>query len=241
MRNGAVVGRAVVFTEFDVDDAARMVRDQLLHEADITQSDLSFSAATGIGRDLVPWVSGSLNETISAARGARFLCPETEMVLDIGAESCRVILLRPDGSVFKYEVNDKCASGAGTFIETMARALQIPVEEMGAYSLRHDKELTTDAQCVVFAESEVISLIHRRERAENIAYGIHMGIAKRILSLIRRVGSSDQITVVGGPGHNLGLLDCMRRSYGCKVVTPDDTDYANAIGAALFAAEQTNN
>ena len=88
------------------------------------------------------------------------------MIIDMGADSCRVIRLSEQGSVVKYELNDKCASGAGTFIEAMARALQIPTVEMGNFSKRHTKELVTNAQCVVFAESEVISLIHRQETVE---------------------------------------------------------------------------
>jgi benzoyl-CoA reductase subunit D len=178
-----------------------------------------------------------MNEVGSAVKGVRFVHPETQTVIDMGGDSCRVIRINEDGSVMKYEVNDKCASGAGTFIEAMARALQIKTEQMGEFSLNHTKPLTTNAQCVVFAESEVISLIHSKESREDIAYGVHMGICNRIASLIRRVGLTDDIILIGGPGFNKGLVRCMSDVFGKEVKVADNNQFISSIGAALIAAE----
>jgi benzoyl-CoA reductase subunit D len=94
-----------------------------------------------------------------------------------------------------------------------------------------------NAQCVVFAESEVISLIHQKESKEDIAHAIHIGVANRISSLVRRVGIVDGITLIGGPGHNIGLVHCLQDVLGKDIVVPTDTDYASALGAAIYAAE----
>lgn len=238
LKDDKVIARAKIATEFDANNAAQRVYETLLTDAGIYEDEVASIAATGTGRDILEFENKVVNEVVSAARGARFTKPDTYLVIDMGAESSRVIRLTENGKIKRYEANDKCASGAGTFIEAMARALQIRTEEMGTYSLRHTKEITTNAQCVVFAESEVISLIHRQESKEDIAYGIHIGICNRVASLIRRMGLTDNVTLIGGPGHNEGLSQCMGRVLGQDIFVPQDTDYVSAIGAALYATEK---
>lgn len=238
MKDGKVVAQAMQPTEFDADLAAKDVYDKMLKDAGMTREDVEKLVITGVGRNIIKWGDTEVNEVGASARGARYVEPSCETVIDMGADSCRVIRLNQDGTVMKYEVNDKCASGAGTFIETMARALQIKTEEMGDYSLRHTKELATNAQCVVFAESEVISLIHAKEKIEDIAYGVHMGIANRIASMIRRVGLTDSLVMAGGPGYNKGLVSCMSKVFEREIKVLDNNQFVSAYGAAIYAAEK---
>ena len=237
MQDGKLLAKTLLPTAFDADLAAQTAYEKALGDAGIKKEDVDRVIITGVGREIVKWGDGEVNEVGAGARGARFALPETDTIIDMGADSCRVIRLNEDGTIMKYEVNDKCASGAGTFIEAMARALQISTEEMGDFSLRHTKELATNAQCVVFAESEVISLIHAKESREDIAYGVHMGIANRIASMIRRVGLTDHFTMIGGPAFNKGLVSCMAKVFGRDITVPEDNHYMTAIGAAIFAAE----
>lgn len=238
IKDGKVLSQAMTATAFDADLAAKTVYDKILSDAGITEEQVDKLVITGVGRDIIKWGAAEINEVGAAARGAKFVDPECETIIDMGADSCRVIRLNPDGTVMKYEVNDKCASGSGTFIETMARALQIKTEEMGDYSLRHKKEITTNAQCVVFAESEVISLIHAEESIEDIAYGVHMGISNRIASMIRRVGLTDHLTMIGGPAYNKGLVACMSKVFEREIKVPENNQFISAYGAAIYAAEK---
>ena len=238
IEDGKLLAKALQPTAFDADLAAKQVLEQALQVAGKKREDIERLIITGVGREIVKWGDGEVNEVGAAVRGARFALPKTETVIDMGADSCRVIRINEDGSVMKYEVNDKCASGAGTFIEAMARALQITTEEMGEFSLRNTKDLATNAQCVVFAESEVISLIHAKETREDIAYGVHMGIANRVASMIRRVGLTDNFTMIGGPAFNKGLVACMSKVFGKEITVPEDNQYLSAVGAAMFAAEK---
>ncbi len=237
MKDGKVLAIALLPTEFDADLAANRVYDEALGKAGVKREEVDRLVVTGVGRDIIKWGDDTVNEVGAAARGAKYAIPDTDTIIDMGADSCRVIRLNEDGTIMKYEVNDKCASGAGTFIEAMARALQIQTEEMGDYSLRHTKELATNAQCVVFAESEVISLIHAKESREDIAYGVHMGIANRIASMIRRVGLTDHFTMIGGPAFNKGLVSCMSKVFGREITIPADNQYMSAVGAAIYGAE----
>jgi benzoyl-CoA reductase subunit D len=136
-----------------------------------------------------------------------------------------------------FTINDKCASGAGSFIETMARALQVKPEDMGGLSARHTKEVSMDTQCVVFAESEVISLIHRQTAKEDIAYAIHEGLASRLSSMARRVGVVPEVAMIGGPSYNCGLAKALAKNLKTRITVPENSEYVSALGAAVYAAE----
>ena len=224
-------------TDFDIQLAADTVCSEVLAKAGITAEEVSKVVVTGSGRELIENVPEKLNEVASAGRGAKFMCPDASIVIDLGAESSRAISLKENGAIGDYASNDKCASGSGTFIETMARTLQIATDEMGSYSLRHTKDISLVAQCVVFAESEVISLIHEQETVENIVYGILSGIANRIAGLVRRVATDEtEAVLIGGPGLNVGLVDCLQKETGKKMIVPEHVEYISALGAALYAA-----
>jgi benzoyl-CoA reductase subunit D len=90
---------------------------------------------------------------------------------------------------------------------------------------------------VVFAESEVVSLIHQKESKEDIACAIHTGISNRINSMVRRVGIEDGIVLIGGTVRNTGLTRCLGDALGREVFVPENTQYISALGAALHAAE----
>jgi benzoyl-CoA reductase subunit D len=239
LEDGRILGKAKSPTEFSAALAARTVYAAALADAGVSADRVRAVWATGTGRAMVDFADGGINEVSAAARGAHAAAPETELVIDMGAESSRAVRLLKGGAIRNYEINDKCASGAGTFIESMARTLEIGAEEMGAYSLRHTKDVPMNAQCVVFAESEVISLIHRRERVEDIAHGIHVGIANRVSSLVRRVGVTDNIILIGGPAYNAGLVVCLSNELGKTVAVPENAEYISALGAAVRAAEKS--
>ncbi|MDR2076886.1 MAG: acyl-CoA dehydratase activase [Desulfovibrio sp.] len=233
--DGRVLARAIRPTAFETNGAAAAVYRTLL--AELKKPAAAAVVSTGAGRKSIEFADGEINEIRSAVRGARFAAPGARLIIDLGAEACRVIKLHADGQVDSYEVNDKCASGVGTFIETMARALQVTMEDMGPLSLKSTRIVPMNAQCVVFAESEVVSLIHQKESKEDIACAIHTGVSNRINSMVRRVGIVDGIVLIGGTVLNTGLAKCLRDAFGREAVVPEKAQYISALGAALYAAE----
>ncbi len=165
------------------------------------------------------------------------MVPSANTVIDLGAEEARAIKLNPEGKISDFAVNEKCAAGAGSFVESMSRALQTTVEEMGPLSMKFTKQVPMNAQCVVFAESEVVSLIHQQTAKEDIARAVHDGISNRISSMVRRVGVIDDVVVIGGPARNIGLIQSLRDDLAKDVIVPEDPDFVSAIGAAIYAAE----
>jgi benzoyl-CoA reductase subunit D len=95
-----------------------------------------------------------------------------------------------------------------------------------------------NAQCVIFAESEVVGLIHAKTDKSDISKAIHDSMAGRIVSMIRRIGVNEDVVLIGGVGHNPGFTSAMKRELKLeKICIPDDPEYGVSVGAAVVAAE----
>ena len=186
-----------------------------------------------MGRKAVPYTTKDVSEMVSAVKGGHFLVPSAKVVVDIGAEEGRVARCNDKGVVQDSAVNDKCAAGAGTFVEAMARALEVSVEDFAKLSLKSKGEVPMNAQCIIFAESEVISLLHAKAPHADIAKAIHTAIADRVSSMTRRVGIEKDVVLIGGLAKNRGFVDALNRNLGIEVVIPEDPEYVSALGAAL--------
>jgi benzoyl-CoA reductase subunit D len=159
-------------------------------------------------------------------------------VLDVGAEEGRAIRCNEQGKVLDFALNEKCAAGAGAFTEAMSRALEVDIEALGPMSLESTQAIPMNAQCAVFAESEVVSLLHAKTPKEDIARAVHDAIASRIVSLARKVGFEPDVVLMGGLARNPGFVDSLERALDCRVSIPEDPEYTGAYGAALAAAER---
>lgn len=201
--------------------------------------------ATGYGRRLladsiVDNTVSTLTEIQAYALGARYLFPEIRTVLDIGGQDTKVILLAENGKVVKFEMNDRCAAGTGKFLEFMAAALQIPIEEFGSFALGADRRIKISSMCTVFAESEATSLVARGERPENIALGLHLAIVQRTLSMLGRVGKEPPLMFAGGVAHNPCVRTLLAEELKFSPYVPESPDMVGAIGAALYGVGLPN-
>ena len=138
-----------------------------------------------------------------------------------------------NGKVIDFALNEKCAAGTGSFLEAMARALEVPLDEFGPLSLKGVQAVPISAQCAVFAESEVISLIHARTPKADIARSINEALAGRISSMVRRVGLQKEIVLIGGMAKNHGFVRALEEELEIKVLVPDYPDFVSALGASL--------
>ena len=196
--------------------------------------------ATGYGRKLVlselPFLEiKAITEIQAYALGAHHLYPEARTVLDIGGQDTKVIALTLAGKVAKFEMNDRCAAGTGKFLEFMATALQVPLEEFGDFALQADKRLQINSMCTVFAESEATSLMARGEKAANIALGLHLAIAQRTLAMLRRVSDTPPFLFAGGVAHNVCMRALLAENLTQPLIIPAEPDMVGALGAALYA------
>jgi len=237
IRDGEIIGKAKTLAGFEAGGAAEQAFAQALDEAGIAIDDVEAIVATGAGRKNAPYSTRDITEVGGDARGVIRLFPSARTVLDVGAEEGRAIRCTEDGKVLDFALNEKCAAGAGAFTESMSRALEVPVEELGPMSLKSTKSIPMNAQCAVFAESEVVTLVHLKTPKPDIARAVHDAIASRIVSLARKVGYEPDVVLIGGVAHNPGFVDSLERALECKVIIPENPEFIGAYGAALAAAE----
>ncbi len=237
VNDGRIIGKSIVLTGFDQTKSAEEAFDAALKQAGKTRADVGNIIATGLGRKEVPFAKGEITMVAAAVRGVAAIFPTAKTVIDVGAEEGRGIKTDGKGRVIDFAVNENCAAGAGTFVETMSRALEISLEDMGKMSLQSTQETPLNATCAVFAESEVVSLIHQKIAKSDIAKAVHDGIATRITSMVRRVGVEKDVALVGGVAKNPGFVASLKHHLEVdKLLVPDEPEYVGALGAALAAA-----
>lgn len=217
-------------------EAAEKSYDEVLAQAGLKRGDVEQVVATGSAGKRAAFATGYIPDAAADARGVNRLVPSARTIIDVGAEEGRAIKVSPEGKVLDFAINEKCAAGTGTFVETMSRALEITVEEMAQISLKSNKSIPMNAQCAVFGESEVVSLIHAKTEKHDIARAVHDAIAGRIASVARIVGLEKDVVMIGGMARNDGFIDSLKRETDMDVIVPDDPDYVGALGAAEAAA-----
>jgi len=217
-------------------EAAEKLYDEVLKRAGLKRGDVTRVVATGSSGSRVAFANGVIPDAAADARGVIQFIPSARTIIDVGGEEGRAIKISPEGKVLDFAINERCAAGTGTFVDTMARALEVPVEEMAKLSLKSTRSIPMNAQCAVFGESEVVSLIHQKTLKHDIARAVHDAIAGRIGSVARIVGLEKDVVMIGGVAKNAGFVESLKRAIGMDVEVPDDPDFVGALGAATAAA-----
>ena len=237
-----ILTRASGVVEFDVWKSASEVFEKALNGVGLKREQVAQVVATGMGRKIVhqkpPINAGEIvPEVIADAKGTHRLIPTVKTVIDVGAEEGRGVKVGENGGVKDFVINERCAAGAGTFIETMARALEVSVENMGPLALKSTNAIPMNAQCCVFAESEVVTLIHSKVSKEDIAKAIHDAMAGRIASMVLRIGVEKDVALIGGVARNPGFLPPLKKELNTEILVPEYPEQVGALGAALIAFE----
>ena len=198
-----------------------------------------YLVSTGIGSKSVSLTHQQKAITTCLARGVHHLFPSARMAIDIGAESCSVLKGNERGRINDWVNHDKCAAGTGVFLQQMAKIMQMPLKNMSRLSLNANSVPDITSTCAVFAESEVISHVHRDPPTpkEDIVAGIYSSVVSRIMTLCKRIGIEKDVVVVGGVALNSGLVNILENALGFKVLVPDTPQIAAALGAAIIARE----
>jgi predicted CoA-substrate-specific enzyme activase len=229
-----ILGHAILASAEEGESAARRALD----EACATARHASVPpvvVATGCGRSSVRFAARDSSEVVCQARAAHELFPQARTVLNLGAESTRAVRISPEGRAAAFATNDKCAAGSGRFLELMARLLEVPLEEMGELALAAEERAEVSSRCAVFAESEVISHIHRGLPKAHILAGVHAAVVDRIVEMAGRTGVEEEVVVTGGLALNRALLAELESRLGVPLLVPPEPRIVGALGAALAA------
>ena len=199
----------VLSAKDSLDEAVALVDG--LNSAD----ELDYLIGTGYGRNKVPFADENISEISCHAMGVHIAAPDVKAI------------------------NDKCAAGTGRFFESMARAFEMSLDEFSKLSLTAKNVIPITAQCAVFAESEVISLVGEGKPMEEIAAGIELSVAKRCFVMAKKAGVVDSVTLTGGCAKNEGLKQAIEKVLKVKAVElPIDPQLMGALGAAEYARQK---
>ncbi|MEA4924990.1 MAG: acyl-CoA dehydratase activase [Syntrophomonadaceae bacterium] len=235
-----VVYTAIVPTGVYSQETADRLYKTLLKESGIELPEIKYIVGTGYGRIALNFGQTPLKiitEISCHAMGAHYLDADVQTIVDIGGQDSKAIRVDPrNGKVVEFIMNDKCAAGTGIFLEKVAHLLGLSLENLGQEALNAGLPADVSSQCVVFAESEVISLKAKGERRENIASGIHLATARRVKNLINRIGLRPDLIFSGGVSNNAGMKKALEEIIGHPFTEVKlDTTYAGALGAAILA------
>ena len=237
LNKGSIMSHKTLPTGVNVGETIQKVMDTVIEGTGISFQDVESIVCTGAGKKKTPFASEGASEVMCDAKGVHHLYPKANGLIDIGGENCRAVKCDAEGNVVDFALNDKCASGTGIFLNAMAKALRVKPEEMGELSLQATQDIEVTSMCSVFAESEVVSMIHRKVPKNDILKGIHKSIASRICGLANRILLTGEVVVMGGIARNVGLVSLLRELMDAELVVPEEPEIVGALGAALIARQ----
>jgi len=238
MRDREIVAYHIMRSTPQPELSARTVLQATLEKADLEAAAIDYCVGTGYGRNQIPFADAVESEIACHGRGAWWLLPSVRMVIDIGGQDAKAIRLDEKGNVIRYVYNDKCASGTGRFLEIMADALEVELEEMGSLSQQGEEGVSISNQCVVFAETEIISLVNEGKALPDIIMGLHAAMAHRVAALAKSIEIDRDVTMTGGVAKNGGMFRALERALGESIVPmPADPQINGALGAAVIGLQ----
>jgi predicted CoA-substrate-specific enzyme activase len=236
IRENQLSGTHVILTGYNPLNAGIKVFEILLEKMKISKTDVKAIVSTGYGRASVNFADKAITEIICHGTGAYFINSEIRGVIDVGGQDSKAILLDANGQVENFAMNDKCAAGTGRFLEVMANAMEVDLNQLGDIGLKADNPSKISSICTVFAESEVISMIAGQQKRENIIAGIHESAAARVAILATKIKLKEPAVMTGGVAKNKGMVTALEKRLGFNIIVGDSPQENGAIGAAVLAS-----
>lgn len=237
LKDREIVAKEIIRATARPEQSALAVMKLSCAAAGINMENIDRLVGTGYGRKHIPFVNSVESEIVCHARGAFHQAPGTRTVIDIGGQDAKAIKIDDRGEVIRYVYNDKCASGTGRFLEIIADSLDLSLEELGALSRKSTVALTISNQCVVFAETEIISLVNEGREIPDIISALHRAVANRVASLARGIGIEEEVLMTGGVAKNPGMFSALAGALGIELRAVSDPQMNGALGAALIAED----
>jgi predicted CoA-substrate-specific enzyme activase len=234
--NGEIIAHSAVRSGVDYMEAARETFEGALYRAKASPSDVERIVATGYGRHNVPFAHGTKTEISCHLKGCHHHFPISAIIVDIGGQDCKVIHMDSSGARKRFKMNRKCAAGTGAFLEEMAMRLGLELSQLDPLARGGSKRIKLGAYCTVFTATEVLALIRRGEKAQDIARGIFEAVAERIMEMDPLDG---QVILSGGVVHHHPIIaEVLSERLGREVLVPPQPQFMGALGAALYAMEE---
>ncbi|MBI5446928.1 MAG: 2-hydroxyglutaryl-CoA dehydratase [Deltaproteobacteria bacterium] len=232
---GEVLGALAFPSGTDYARSAGEAISRLLSEHGIPARSVGGTVVTGVGGRALERLGAFVGDVLCTARGISAVAPSVRTVIDLGAQSTRVVWLDEKGRVAHFATNEKCATGSGRFLQVVANVLRVRLEEVGPLSVHSERPVTFTTGCAVFGESEAITRVSEGEAKEDILAGVHRALAEKVAGLLGSRGIQGDCAVCGGGALDVGLLRQLERQLGRAVHVPGAPQVVGAIGAAVQA------
>lgn len=132
----------------------------------------------------------------SLARAAGVL-GDSVLVADCGGLRTRVFEV--SGGVLKRTLeNERCTSGGGRFVETMASALGLGLDRIDDVVAGSFRPIHVSSPCMVFAESEMISQVNSGIAPADVMAGVVSHAVEKVATLVQQAGVSGRPVVLTG-------------------------------------------
>jgi predicted CoA-substrate-specific enzyme activase len=239
---GRRVAHSTVPSGFDYAEAAEAALGDALRTmggAERWRDRIERCVSTGYGRERVACATRRVTEITCHARGAFEWYPQVRTIIDIGGQDTKVIRLNAHGRTADYRMNAKCAAGTGTFLESIAVRLALPLGEIDGLAMRSTGRLVMNSYCTVFTSTEVLERIKDGQPKEDIAMGLYRAIASRVVEMVAaRDGAGGAVAATGGVvTHGRAMVRALGEALRTEVLLPPLPQHAGAFGAALLAMQ----
>ena len=216
---------------------ANKVMEETLHRAGIPFPAISYIVSTGYGRINVPFADRQYTEITCHAKGIIRLFPKARTVIDVGGQDIKAIKIDATGKTLDFVMNDKCAAGSGRFIEVIADALGVLLDEVGDLSLESKNPAKISNICTIWAQQEVAASLAEGIPVPDLLAGVHQSLADRISRMVNRIKVEEAVILTGGGAKNKGLLKALIEQLGREILVPEEPLITGALGAAMLGKE----
>ena len=198
---------------------------------------------TGSARKLIGTMLGAnmiKNEITAHAAGTLELYPEVKTIFEIGGQDSKITLVN-NGIVTDYAMNTLCAAGTGAFISSLAKRLDVPIEEVSNVVFNSKTKVNIAARCTVFAESDLIHKIQAGYKKEDILAGVCRAVAVNYINNVAK-GKKIRGPIVfnGGVSKNKAVVKAFEDIIGTKIIVDKNSHLMGAFGIALMSRDVKN-
>ena len=229
-----ILTRAALPTRGNPVERGREILEMMVQEVNALPGEVGYLCTTGSARYAMEGRDLQVSDITASARGAVFLRPTTRHIVDIGSQASRAMSVTETGRVVRFKMNEKCAAGAGRFVDRCAKYLQVPLEEMAPRALTSTSPKTISSVCAVLAETEIINNVAEEVPLPDILMGVFLSLAQRAYILMRYVGIQPDVALVGGLVRSPAMVQALERTAKVSVTVHPLGQHAAAIGAALL-------
>ena len=235
-----IIASSYLYTEGNPIRAVKDVVRNMRSEINLNDYQVVSVGTTGSARKLIGTMLGAntvKNEITAHAVGTIRLYPDVRTIFEIGGQDSKITLVN-NGIVTDYAMNTLCAAGTGAFISSLAKRLNVRIEDVSKVAFSSKNRVNIAARCTVFAESDLIHKIQAGYKKEDIIAGVCRAIATNYINNVAK-GKKIVSPIVfnGGVSKNQAVVKAFEEITGEKILVPKNSHLMGAFGIAVMARE----